>query len=258
MSHSNNFDKSNIENYLEYFAEEYKKLTNEKQQLKIIVVGGASILLNFNFRKSTNDIDYSNPQSDLIDKAVEKTAIKYRLFKNWLNNDFRKTSAYSDKINDISIPYKTISGVLEVRTISPEYLIVMKLMAFRNNKHDLSDVAGILMESKENGKPLKIKDIKNAAIKLYGNIDKLPNESLIMLNNLFENNDYKTDYLYLKKREEAVRNKYKELKKENLLDVDRLDHKALLIKATNKINDKLEKYDDVLLDNKVKDIEKRE
>jgi len=248
MSHSNDFNKDNIDIYLNDFAEEYKKLNDDKQLLKIVLVGGAAVLLNYNFRKSTNDIDYSNPQSDLIDKAIEKTAEKYKLFKNWLNNDFRKTSAYSDKINEISIPYKQVSDVLEVRTISPEYLIVMKLMAFRNNKHDLSDIAGILMENKENGKPLNIENIKNAAVTLYGNIDKLPNESLIMLNNLFERNDFKNDYLYLKKREEAVRNKYKELKKEERFEAEILDHKALLSKAANKINNKLEKYDDILLD----------
>jgi hypothetical protein len=257
MSHSNDFNKDNIDIYLNDFAENYKMLDNDNQLLKIVLVGGAAVLINYNFRKSTNDIDYSNPQSDLIDKAIEKTAEKYKLFKNWLNNDFRKTSAYSDKINEISIPYKQISDVLEVRTISPEYLIVMKLMAFRDNKHDLSDVAGILMECKENSKPLNIKDIKNAAIKLYGSIDKLPKESLTMLNNLFKRNDYKNDYLYLMKREEAVRNEYKELKKENRFDAETLDHKILLAKASNKINYKLEKYDDILLDNKGKDINKK-
>jgi len=106
MSHSNNFNKDNIYLYLNDFAEEYKKLTNDNKPLKIVLVGGASVLLNYNFRKSTNDIDYSNAQSAIIDKAVEKTALKYRLFKNWLNNDFRKTSAYSDKIEDISVFHK--------------------------------------------------------------------------------------------------------------------------------------------------------
>jgi len=244
MSHSNDFNKDNIEIYLKDFAEEYKKLTKEKQSLKIVLVGGASVLLNYSFRKSTNDIDYSNPQSTIIDKAAERTAVKYGLFKNWLNNDFRKTSSYSDKIDEISVFHKKISDILEIRTISPEYLIVMKLMAFRDNKHDQSDIAGILMECKENGKPLKIENIENAAVTLYGNIEKLPKKSLIMLNNLIERNDYKKDYLYLRNREDAVKNKYKELRKENLLDVDRLDHKTLLIKAANRINDKLEKYDD--------------
>ena len=52
MSHSNNFSKDNIDIYLNDFAEEYKKLNNDKQLLKIVLVGGAVVLLNYNFRKS--------------------------------------------------------------------------------------------------------------------------------------------------------------------------------------------------------------
>ena len=37
--------------------------------------------------------------------------------------------------------YKTFSNVLQVRTISAEYLIVMKLMAGRQYKNDLSNPA---------------------------------------------------------------------------------------------------------------------
>ena len=143
MSHSNNFNKDNIETYLNDFTEEYTKLTNGKQPLKIILVGGASVLLNYNFRKSTNDVDYSNPKSDLIDKVILKTANKYKLSKNWLNNDFRLTSSYSDRLNDVSVSHKKISDIVEIRTIGPEYLIAMKLMACRSHKHDLSDIAGI-------------------------------------------------------------------------------------------------------------------
>ena len=183
MSHSNDFNKDNIETYLLDFAEEYDKLIEEKQPLKIILVGGASVVLNYNFRNSTNDIDYSNPYTDFIEIAILKTAEKNKLFKDWLNNEIRKTNSYSDKINDISIFYKNISDVLEVRTISSEYLIAMKLMAFREHKHDLSDIAGILMENKEKGKPLKKQDIDNAVISLYGDINKLSKEAIIMINN---------------------------------------------------------------------------
>jgi len=71
-----------------------------------------------------------------------------------------------------------------------------------------------------------------------------------MLNNLFERNDYKIDYLYLKNREEAVRNKYKEIKKEDLFNIDGLDHKSLLNKAISMIDNKLEIYDDKLFNEK--------
>jgi len=90
------------------------------------------IIKTINFRKSTNDIDYSNPLLPFVEQAIEKTANKHKLFKDWLNNEFRKTTSYSDKINDVSIFYKKISDIVEVRTVSPEYLIAMKLMAFRD------------------------------------------------------------------------------------------------------------------------------
>jgi len=242
MSHSNNFNKDNIEIYLKYFAEEYKNITDGKQPLKIILIGGASVLFNYNFRKSTNDIDYSNPRTDFIDYAVEKTANKFGLFDNWLNNEFRKTESYSDKINDISIFYKKILDIVEIWTVSSDYLIAMKLRSLRDNKHDYSDIAGILMESKENNNPLKKQDVENAIINLYGDINVLSEKAKKMLNDIFKNNDFKNDYLYYKRKEEAVRNQYKKLKKENIR-TDVLDHKILLNKAINLVNNKFEEYD---------------
>jgi len=79
MSSDDIFNKENIENYLNYFAIEYKQLNGGKNPLKIILVGGASVLLNYNFRKSTNDIDYSNPTLPFIEDAIEKTAKKFNI-----------------------------------------------------------------------------------------------------------------------------------------------------------------------------------
>jgi len=161
-----NFNKNNIENYLNDFAEEYKKTNNKDYPLKIILVGGASILLNYNFRESTKDIDYLSPPSPFIEEAIKNTAKKHNIGKDWLNNDFRKSLSYSEKLNDVSDFYKNISDVLEIRTVNSEYLIAMKLMAYRSYKNDLSDIAGILMENNENNKPLKKQNIENAVVTL--------------------------------------------------------------------------------------------
>jgi hypothetical protein len=244
MSHNNDFNKENIETYLNDFAKEYTRLINKKNPLKIILVGGASVLLNYNFRKATNDIDYSNPKSEFIDNAVEKTAKKHGLFANWLNNEFRKTASYSDKLTDISVFYKKISNMVEIRTVGPEYLIAMKLMAFRDHKHDLSDIAGILMENKENNKPLKKENVENAIITLYGDINKLPKNAILLLNNIFKKDDYKRDYVFYKNKEDAVRKQYKKLKKENFRDIELLDHNTLLSKAIKITNEDFKKYDD--------------
>jgi hypothetical protein len=114
MSRSTNFSKDDIEKYLNYFAEEYKKLNAGDIPLRIVLVGGASILLNYNFRKSTNDIDYSNPLSFFIENAV---------------------------------------------------------------------------------------------VTLYDSMDKLPEESIELLDNVFRSNDYEKHFIYFKNREEEARKK---------------------------------------------------
>jgi len=57
MPVKNDFNKENIIEYLNELAEEYKKLNKSVSPVKLILVGGASILLNYNFRATTGDID---------------------------------------------------------------------------------------------------------------------------------------------------------------------------------------------------------
>ena len=109
MSLKKEFNKKDIDMYLEDFAMEYKKLSPKNLPLKIVLVGGASVLLNYNFRKSTGDIDCLKISSSSIKIAIEKTSKKYGIGSDWLNDDFINTSSYSEKINDISILYKNIS-----------------------------------------------------------------------------------------------------------------------------------------------------
>lgn len=243
-----NFNKDDIEIILRDFADEYKKLNAEECPLKIVLVGGASILLNYNFRESTKDIDYSNPTSPYIEEAIEKISKKYNINRGWLNNDLRKSSSYSDKLIDISDFYKNISDVLEVRTVKSEYLIAMKLMSSRSYKNDLSDIAGILWESKENNIILGKDDIEKAVNKLYGSIEKLPKKSKIMLNNLFKNNDYENDYIYLLKRENEAKKQYKKLEKDSLHDMIITDHNILIKKVNDLLDKKFIKDDNLFIE----------
>ena len=57
---SNNFSGFTKENVGEYFKElskEIKKQLGRQANVELIVVGGASILMNYGFRESTQDID---------------------------------------------------------------------------------------------------------------------------------------------------------------------------------------------------------
>lgn len=80
--------------------------------------------------------------------------------------------------------YRTFSNVLTVRTITGEYLAAMKLMAYRQYKHDISDVVGILREQAHTGKPLSFEQIDKAVCDLYDSWEKLPKGAPAMLQSI--------------------------------------------------------------------------
>jgi hypothetical protein len=80
-------------------------------------------------------------------------------------NVFQKTilESYSTKILECSVPYKQFNYVLDVRIITAEYLVAMKLRSGRN--------------------------YKNAVIKLYGAWESLPPESRTFIENVLRNDN---------------------------------------------------------------------
>jgi len=90
---------------------------------------------------------------------------------------------------EISKHYKTFSNILEIRTVDAEYLVAMKLMAGRLYKHDLSDIVGIFWEQQKAGKPLLKENIEKAVTLLYGDINKLPSDSITFLEKVLSNNN---------------------------------------------------------------------
>ena len=128
----------------------------------------------------------------------------------WINYPLRRTFytphsirrlPYSSKLVQYSKYYKTFSNILEVRTISGEYLIAMKLMSARNYKNDLSDIVGILIEHEKMGKSLTFEEIKKAIINLYGDYDKIPDGSKHFIEDVFKDNNYRNYYFSLRDSE---------------------------------------------------------
>ena len=176
-----------LDEYLLSLAKEYKKENRDALQTEVILVGGASVIINFSFRKMTTDADAYIGSYSSMKGAIERVANKYDLRMDWLNDDFTKTSSFSNNIRLYSKPYKTFLGYFEVRTITDEYLVAMKLMAGREYKHDLSDIAGILFEKHKAGKDLSLDEIKVAVKNLYGSWDALPLTSREFIENVFAN-----------------------------------------------------------------------
>ena len=100
-------DKTKLDNYFNELAKIYKKKSHG-YVFEFVLVGGASILVNYNFRDATNDIDaFFLPSADIKD-AINAVSEKFSISTNWINNDFQNTKSFSDKLPTFSAYYKNI------------------------------------------------------------------------------------------------------------------------------------------------------
>ena len=152
----NSFRRRDIDELCYLIAREYKKSNKNNPGIEIILVGGASVLLNYNFREETTDLDSLIRASSSIKDVIKHISKEKQLPDNWINDDFRKTNSYSDKLVLHSKFYKRFCDCLDVRTVSGEYLLAMKLRSFRNYKNDISDIVDILKKQKEFKQPITI------------------------------------------------------------------------------------------------------
>ena len=166
------FSKENLDAYLKELAKAFRKLNGKTASAEIILVGGAAILVNYNFRDMTNDVDAVIHASSAMKEAINRVADDHALPNGWLNADFMRTSSYSPKLTEFSMHYKPFFGVLDVRSIQAEYLVAMKLCAGRKYKHDLSDIIGILAEHEAQGLPITPQMIDTAVRNLYGSWER--------------------------------------------------------------------------------------
>ena len=154
------FNKDNIDIYLKDLSKEYRKKVGKNVLAEIILIGGASVLINYGFRNMTTDIDAIILASSTMKDVINIIGDKYNFPTGWLNQDFIKTDSYSPNLINYSDYYRTYSNVLTIRTIRAEYLISMKLKSGRQYKNDFSDIIGILSEYENSENPITIDQIK--------------------------------------------------------------------------------------------------
>lgn len=220
------FTKDNINDVLKDIGKEYHKLNKYGPEAEIIIVGGASALLNYNFRSTTIDIDALIFANSTFKEAVNKVGDKYNLPNGWLNADFKYTESYSDKLIEHSKYYKSFYNSLTIRTVSGEYMIAMKLVSDRIYKKDYSDIIGIIRDERNKGNNISFEDIDNAVVELYGNWDKISDEAKSFLLVALDSKDLDSLYNDTEKDEQ--------LNKNALLDAN-------------------ERYSDVITDDNAKD-----
>ena len=186
MSSENRFEftKENIDLYLKEVAKEYRKLIGKKMPAELILIGGASVLINYGFRNATTDIDALILAASAMKDAVSHVRDRFGLPVGWLNADFMKTAYYTEKIREFSVYYRTYANVVTIRTVKAEYLIAMKLRSGRQYKSDLSDVLGILAEHEKTGNPITMEQIRKAVKDLYGGWEVLTEDSMAFIENV--------------------------------------------------------------------------
>lgn len=206
------FTKENLEACLKELAKEFKK-RGRGAPAEIVLVGGASVLVNYGFRDASYDIDAIYSLSSVMKEAINAVGDKHSLPNGWLNDDFKKTISYTDKIIQYSEYYKTFSNVLAIRTVRAEYLVAMKLASGRQYKKDLSDIAGIIYEQQVAGKPLTYEVIDRAVLNLYGSWDRITNYSKELLEKILSCSDLSALFIELSDDEARAKEALSEVAK---------------------------------------------
>ena len=198
-------NKNNLDNYLNELSKAYKKLAGRKTVVEIILTGGAAIIENYGFRDMTTDVDAIYNSSSALKEAINIVGDKYGLPNGWLNDDFKKTTSYSPKLYQYCVPYKTFSQVLNIRMVTSEYLIAMKLRAGREYKNDLSDIVGILSEHQKKGNPISYEQVDTAVNNLYGGWADFDETAITFIKDAFANGDYEALYAVTRDNEKEAK-----------------------------------------------------
>ena len=158
--------KEDLDNIFQLLAKNYL-LEGGTDTISIYIVGGAAIMIDFEYRLSTTDIDAYFLENDILTKAIQKTAKELGLSNDWLNKDFVNTPSFSPKIEEVAKPFKEYEKCLVVFSLEPKYLIAMKLKSSRPTGGDLDDIIKMIYELRYYQKEISYKSIIDAYEYLY-------------------------------------------------------------------------------------------
>ena len=227
------FTKENLDRYLKELAKDYRKRSGKEMPAEIILIGGASVVINYGFREMTYDMDAVIDASSSMKEAINCVGDKFGLPNGWLNDDFKKTTSYTPKIVQFATHYRTYSNIVTFMTVTGEYLVAMKMKSGRKYKYDRSDIIGVLWEQEKSGDPLTIDRIIKAVGDLYGSYDVLPEEIRQFVEQAVRNGNY--EEMYMRVRQAEAENK------ENLLEYQAEKPDAITGDNVNDIIDALRK-----------------
>lgn len=118
-----------------------RKAKERNSVIDIAIYGGAALILAYDLRRMTSDIDAVNKGDNvLLGKIVEEVAEEKNWSKNWLNDGVKGFVSGKEKLVEFDYEFEGI----RLYVPSPEYLLAMKCMAMRmeeiENKSDVEDI----------------------------------------------------------------------------------------------------------------------
>lgn len=94
--------KECIDVYLDRLSSKILERFGPESAIKIVVVGGAAIALNYKFRESTMDIDTYSRYSNLLDELAVDVAKDEGLAADWLNHNVMVTPSFTCRIESLT------------------------------------------------------------------------------------------------------------------------------------------------------------
>jgi predicted nucleotidyltransferase len=173
--------KQDIDLYLDELASTVRSKVSEESHIKLVLVGGAAIALQYRFRESTMDIDAFYKCEGLLDLAIGEVGKKYNMDSDWLNNNVVVTTSFTEKIEEFVVPYRVFQDTLDVYLVDSLTLVCMKCVSCRLDSHDMEDIKNILDTHPE----IKFKDISKRFVYLFGDWSAMKADAQLYLTSRF-------------------------------------------------------------------------
>jgi len=137
MFYSMDLNRSIITNALKRLGE---CATEEGLTLEVCLYGGTLMMLAYDARNATKDVDAVVQPAEVGKRLIKKVAKELQLPENWLNDDVRMFIAPKGETRNLPLQFQG----LHLTAPTAAYLLAMKAMACRpslpGNEGDLDDL----------------------------------------------------------------------------------------------------------------------
>ena len=187
METEKSFDKDTLLEALNKLGE---LAFSKKRTIEIAIYGGSALMLTFDWRVSTKDVDavYEKDKS-IINDLSKIVSEEFSLPEDWLNDGVKGFLSRADMKDEAKVflgdfPSEDRPGI-KVFLASPPYLFAMKCMALRFDNEENSDINDIIMLAKELN--IETADMAFEVVEKYYPTDRLPARNQFGIQELFDN-----------------------------------------------------------------------